>query len=289
MFTSLFRRAYLCWLPLVTAVALGAAPPPPEKVSLWPDQAPIGEGRHETVEVVLTVYRPEMGNGTAVVICPGGGYGGLVTGGEGRGIAAWLNAHGITGAVLEYRLPKGNHHLPLADAQRALQLVRSRAIEWNLNPKRIGIIGFSAGGHLAATAATLGRPGDAAAAQPLDRMESRPDFAILIYPVISMGKLGHGGSRKNLLGENPAEALIQRYSAENQVTGQTPPCYLAHAVDDTVVSIEHSQLFAAAMKAQSRPCVLQALPSGGHGLNGYKGPMWDAWQTGVLQWLTTLP
>jgi acetyl esterase/lipase len=238
----------------------------------------------------LTLHLPEKQDaaGTAVLICPGGGYRGLVTGGEGSGIAAWLGKHGIAGAVLEYRLPKGDHTVPLADAQAALRQLRNRAPEWKLSPKRIGIIGFSAGGHLAASAATLADAGNPQAPDSESKLSSRPDFAILVYPVISMGALGHSGSRENLLGKEPSAELVLRYSMESQVTPQTPPTLLVHALDDKVVSIEHSRLYAAALKKCGVEHRLLELPSGGHGLNGYKGPQWDKWQETAISWINGL-
>jgi acetyl esterase/lipase len=134
--------------------APGEKAPKPERIGLWNKRAPIGDGKFQEAEVWITVHRPEKPNGTAIVICPGGGYGGLVTGAEGHGIATWLNRHAITGAVLEYRLPAGRSYVPLLDAQRAIRTVRTNARAWNLDPARIGIMGFSAGGHLASTAGT---------------------------------------------------------------------------------------------------------------------------------------
>lgn len=259
-----------------------------ERIPLWDGQAPMGDGTTEVpgADITITLHRPEKPNGAALVICPGGGYGGRVSGGEGHGIAAWLNKHGITGVVLDYRLPKGRYALPLLDAQHAIRLTRAHAQEWGIDPHRVGIIGFSAGGHLAASATTLFDLGDADAKDPIEQQSSRPDFSILIYPVISMQDgVTHGGSRKNLLGEMPAPVLMERFSLERQVNENTPPVYLAHAVDDKVVVIENSRLFAAAMKKNNRPVTLLELANGGHGLNGYKGPSWDAWQSGSLQWL----
>lgn len=261
-------------LPLFCALALAAADAP-TKQPLWegvapglkPDEAPL------PTKAAYTVHRAEKPNGAAVVICPGGGYGGLVVAGEGHGIAKWLNAQGITGIVLEYRLPAGHDQVPLLDAQKAIALTRAHADEWKVDPKKVGIIGFSAGGHLASTAATHFTPAN------------RPDFAILIYPVITMGIGTHGGSKKNLLGPNPSAELLALYSNEKQVTKDTPPTFLAHAVDDKTVPIEHSRLFHAACQAQGVPSKLLELPNGGHGLNGYKGPSWDAWQKQSLEWL----
>jgi len=258
----------------------------PERLSLWNGHAPNGDGTFEDGDAFLTLHRPEKPNGAAIVICPGGGYGRLVTGGEGHGIAKWLNKHGITGLVLEYRLPKGRPFVPLRDAQRAIRKARMNAKDWDLDPSKIGIIGFSAGGHLASTAATHFDAGDATSDDPVNRQSSRPDFAILVYPVVTMDKSTHGGSRRNLLGENPSAELLKLFSNEKQVTAKTCPTYLAHAIDDKVVVPANSQAFHDALKSHKVPTEYLELPSGGHGLNGYKGPMWDAWQKQSLQWLT---
>lgn len=292
------EKGYRIWgealAPLLPANATTAAavPPdpslPPQSMELWPQGAPVGDGTTEAVPVRLTLHRAARANGAAIVICPGGGYGGLVTGAEGTGIARWLNQHGIAGAVLEYRLPRGRAEVPLLDAQRAIRTLRAHAAEWGLDPRHIGIIGFSAGGHLASTAATHFDAGQAQAADPVERVSSRPDFAVLVYPVISMGDRGHAGSRQNLMGPAPSADLVKRFSNELQVTDQTPPTYLAHAADDRVVPPDNSQMFHAAMVAHQVPSQYLELPSGDHGLNGYKGPMWDAWQRGSLEWLASL-
>lgn len=273
---------------VVSASAQNAAPNAaslPAPLPLYTSAAPVADSTTDTEMPQITVLRPEKPNGTAMVICPGGGYGGLVIGAEGTGIAQWLNQHGITGVVLKYRLPKGRSMVPLLDAQRAIRTTRAHAKEWGLDPQKIGIIGFSAGGHLASTAETHFDSGNAASSDPVERVSSRPDFAILIYPVISMGEKGHAGSRKNLLGAEPSADLIEKFSNETQVTPQTPPTFLAHAVNDKTVPVEHSQMFNSALQAAKVPAKLLELPEGGHGLNGYKGPMWDAWQTQSLEWL----
>jgi acetyl esterase/lipase len=257
----------------------------PERIGLWGKRAPLGDGKFEPAEAWVTVHRPDKPNGTAIVICPGGGYGTLVAGPEGHGIAAWLNRHGITGVVLEYRLPKGRHQVPLLDAQRAIRLVRANAKAWRLDPARIGIMGFSAGGHLASTAGTHFDAGEPGAADPVQRVSCRPDFLILVYPVITMGAKGHGGSRNNLLGKNPDAKLVELYSNEKQVTPQTPPTFLAHAKDDRPVPPENSRMFYDALRANKVKSRYLELPSGGHGLNDYRGPMWDAWQVAALEWL----
>jgi len=260
----------------------------PQRIGIWNGRAAVGDGKVEEVEVWITVHRPANGNGTAVVICPGGGYGVLVVEPEGHGIAAWLNTYGVTGVVLEYRLPAGRSAVPLLDAQRAIRTVRANAHEWKIEPARIGIIGFSAGGHLASTAATHFDHGDANASDLVDRVSCRPDFAILIYPVITMGEQTHAGSKNNLLGTCPSPQLVDFYSNEKQVTDQTPPTFLAHARDDTAVVPANSQLFYDALQAHKVPGQFLELASGGHGLNGYKGPMWDAWQEKSLTWLTEM-
>jgi acetyl esterase/lipase len=257
----------------------------PERSGLWPKQAPNGDGTFEDAQAWLTIHRPEKPNGTALVICPGGGYGRLVVDPEGHGIAAWLNHHGITGAVLEYRLPAGRARVPLLDAQRALRTVRANAKTWNVDPLRIGIIGFSAGGHLASAAGTHFDGGQADSADPVERVSCRPDFMILVYPVITMTDKGHAGSRTNLLGKNADAKLVELYSNEKQVTATTPPAFLAHAKDDKVVPPENSRMFHNALLANKVASRYLELPSGGHGLNGYKGPMWDAWQEASLSWL----
>lgn len=286
---SLFRiRPLVCLLVVFHCMPfLGAAEP--EKIMLWEaGKAPDGELGFTAEEAFVLVHHPGKPNGAAMVICPGGGYGRLVMGAEGNGIAEWLNKHGVTGVVLNYRLPKGRPQVPLLDAQRAIRLVRANSKEWGCDPGKVGIAGFSAGGHLASTAATHFDKGEGKSADPVSRESCRPDFAILVYPVISMGELGHGGSRKNLLGNDPSAEMTRRFSNELQVGDDTPPTYLAHAKDDKVVPCENSRMFHEAIKAHGRQSEYLELPSGNHGLNGYKGPMWDAWQAGSLAWLAEL-
>ncbi len=257
----------------------------PQVLSLWNGKAPLGDGSYSEEDPIITLHRPTKSNGTAVVICPGGGYGYLVKGPEGHMIADWLNEQGIAGIVLEYRLPKGNHRVPLMDAQQALRLVRYHAQEWGIDPNRIGIMGFSVGGHLASTAATHFDKGQKKANDPVARLSCRPDFGMLIYPVVSMGSQSHPGSRNNLLGPNPSDKLIKLYSNELQVTRRTPPIFLAHAQDDALVPPENSQILFDALKAKKIYTQYLELPSGGHGLNGYSGPMWEKWKANSLEWL----
>ena len=262
--------------------------PKENRISLWNGPAPVNDQDWDDSEAWITVHHPSDPSGVAVIICPGGGYRGLVTGSEGHKIAEWLNQNGITGVVLEYRLPAGRHAVPLMDAHRAIRTVRSNAKEWKLDRSRIGILGFSAGGHLASTASTHFDAGDASASNVVDQESSRPDFAILVYPVISMGKHGHSGSKANLLGPDPTPEMIKFYSSELQVTADTPPTFLAHALDDKPVSPENSRIYFSALQSNGVAAKYLELPSGGHGLNGYKGPMWDAWQEQSLAWLADL-
>lgn len=259
-----------------------------EVIKLWPDEAPIGNGQTEKSDARITVHHPEHPNGTAVIICPGGGYGFLTVGPEGHFIAKWLNKHGITGIMLEYRLPAGRMMVPLLDAQRAIRITRANARAWKLNTKHIGILGFSAGGHLASTAGTHFDPGDKKSSDPINRQSCRPDFMILVYPVITMGPKTHEGSKLNLLGANPTPEQVELFSNEKQVTENTPPAFLAHAVDDTAVTPDNSRDFYHAMLAHKRPCVYLELPNGNHCLNNFQGPSWDAWQIKSLEWLKEL-
>ena len=255
---------------------------------LWTAAPPVGDGPPLDAQAYFTVHLPPNPTGTAIVICPGGGYGGLALEPEGTGIAKWLNQHGIAGIVLEYRLPGGRSKVPLLDAQRALRTARHHAKDWGIDPRWVGIMGFSAGGHLASTAATHFDTGNPAAEDPIEHEGSRPDFAVLVYPVITLGTFTHGGSKQNLLGSNPSPELLLHFSNERQVTRETPPAFLAHALDDTPVPPENSRLFHEALRLNGVESKYLELESGGHGLNGYKGPMWDAWQRESMEWVKSL-
>lgn len=265
--------------------ALGEAPP--ARMPLWPGPAPVGDGTFESTNATITVHlpAPDMATGAAIVICPGGGYARQVVEPEGHQIARWLNGHGIAGIVLEYRLPHGRPFVPLLDAQRAIRVARANAAGWRIDPGRVGIMGFSAGGHLASAAGTHFDDGDPKAEDPAGRLSCRPDFMILVYPVITMDLKTHGGSRTNLLGPDPKAEMVALFSNEKQVTEKTPPAFLAHAKDDVPVPPDNSRMFASALKARGVAVEYLELPSGGHGLNRYQGPMWDAWQAGALDWL----
>ncbi|MHB8902575.1 MAG: alpha/beta hydrolase, partial [Thermoguttaceae bacterium] len=273
--------------PIIEAEGVRERPLPAARMQLWPDTAPVGDGTREPAETVMTVFLPPpaKATGAAVVICPGGGYIRHVLDREGPIVARWLTDHGIAGIVLEYRLPQGRPYLPLLDAQRALREVRSNAHAWNLDPKRIGIMGFSAGGHVASTAGTHFDAGDPKAADPIERESCRPDFMVLVYPVVTMGEKTHTGSRQNLLGPDPKPEWVQSFSNELQVTDQTPPAFLAHARDDVAVPPENSRALCDALKSHKVAAEYLELPEGGHGLYGCKGPLWEAWKTKALEWM----
>jgi acetyl esterase/lipase len=211
--------------------------------------------------------------GSAVIVCPGGGYGGLAEH-EGRDYALWLNERGIAAFVLKYRLGSHDYRHPsmLHDVSRAIRTVRSRAKEWSLNPAKIGVMGSSAGGHLSSTVLTKHDEGNPESPDPIERVSSRPDLGILCYAVISMGPIGHAGSRRNLLGESPSEDLIQQLSADLHVTATTPPCFLWHTQADTGVPAEHSLMFALALQRAGVRYDLHIFEKGGHGMGlGVKG------------------
>ena len=254
---------------------------------LWPNGAPGAKGDQPADKPALTISLPppEKANGAAVVICPGGGYGALMMTYEGVDIAKWLNEQGVAGIVLQYRIHPYQHPAPLLDAQRALRTVRANAAKWHIDPARIGIMGFSAGGHVAATLGTHYDAGDPKSADPIERVSCRPDFLLLIYPVITMGPATHAGSKENLLGKNPSPELIDLLSNEKHVTAQTPPAFLAHSEKDSIVSVEDSVLFYNALKAQHVPVEFLKLPTGDHGLGCGKGPEWTEWQAKCLAWL----
>ena len=265
------------------------------EMDLWIDGAPESNGlsvneRGDDFSVAkLYVYHPEKQKNTraAVVICPGGGYGNLAMTHEGHDYARWLTDNGMTAVILKYRLPNRNHFIPLKDAQRALRTVRSKAKEWDIDPDKVGISGFSAGGHLASTAATHFDAGNPSAADPLDRFSCRPDFAILFYPVITMKEeFTHHGSRRNLIGEGYNAELVKLYSNEDHVTPQTPPTFLITSDDDKGVVPRNSIEFYLALKRNHIPAVLYVIPDGGHGwgTNPSK-PQYLEWSVPLRAWL----
>jgi len=246
-------------------------------VPLWDGPAPQSHGTTPNDIPTLTVFLPEKTSHptSAVVLCPGGGYSHLAFDIEGTNEAKWFQAKGVAAIVLTYRLPAQGyrHPVPMLDAQRAMRLVRSHAADWNINPAKVGIMGFSAGGHLASTVDTHYDAGNPQAADPVDRQSCRPDFAVLVYAVISMKDgVAHQGSKKNLLGPNPDPALVENLSNETQVTPQTPPTILVAAQDDHAVPIENSRLMYAALQKAGVTSALQEYPHGGHGFGFGKKP-----------------
>lgn len=238
-------------------------------VRLWDGSAPLATGKTPADIPTLTVFPSpaEQANGTAVIICPGGGYGTLVTSYEGDEVARWLNTLGVTAFVLRYRVAPYRHPAPLIDVQRAIRSVRARAEEFGINAKRVGVMGFSAGGHVASTAATHFDEESIPPADAVDRLSARPDFAILAYPVISMEEgVTHGGSRKNLLGPNPDPALVETMSADAAVTKETPPVFLFHTAADTAVPAENSLRFFRACLKAGVPAELHIFEHGRHGV-----------------------
>ncbi|QDU98350.1 alpha/beta hydrolase [Lignipirellula cremea] len=267
-----FRRFLsLIVLLLVAASFSVATAAEPKSEPIWPQGAPgaLGETANDQPQLIISLPDPDRATGAAIVICPGGGYGHLAMSHEGRDVADWLNNLGVAAFVCDYRhRGKGyGHPAPMQDVQRALRIVRARAKEFHVDPQRIGVLGFSAGGHLASTAATHFDAGDAEAADPLDRVSCRPDFAILCYPVILLGNpLGHAGSQKNLLGENADPALIAAFSNEKQVTAETPPTFLWHTSEDRGVPPQNSVAFYLALLDAKVPAELHIFEKGGHGM-----------------------
>ncbi len=279
-------------LVVVAAWMISCGSPPTARPSvlrlrLWPDRAPVGDGTFEACPTELQVYLPpeDRNTGAAVVICPGGGYIRHVLDREGYPIAEWLTDHGIAAAILQYRLPEGRPNVPVLDAQRALRTIRFRAAEWKIDPHRVGILGFSAGGHVASSAATHFDAGRAQDTDPVERPSSRPDFVMLVYPVVTMGEKAHALSKKKLLGPNPDPESVKRWSNETQVTRDTPPAFLTHAKDDSGVLPDNSRDFVAALQAHGVSVEYLELPSGNHGLNGCTGPLWEQWKAASLAWL----
>ena len=279
------RRLLSIIVSLVTAISFAQQP---VELPLWPDGAPNSSGltgeEQETrphfitnvTHPTLTVYHPEKPNGMAIIMCPGGGYRGLSMNSEGNDMAPWFCEQGITYMVLKYRMPNGHWEVPVSDAEQAIRLIREHAAEWGVNPQRVGIMGASAGGHLAASLATL-----------YSSDKTRPDFQILFYPVISMQPgITHGGSRTNLLGENPSQELEQKYSLERQVSARTPQAFIMLSSDDDAVPPINGIGYFLALRDHKVPASLHAYPTGGHGW-GFRDnfPYKRQWTEELEKWL----
>jgi acetyl esterase/lipase len=283
-------------VPLLTVALFAAEPGSPKVELLWPKGAPGAVGDEDRDKPTLAAYLPakDKANGTAVVVCPGGGYGALAVEHEGKEVAAWLASQGVTAFVLKYRLgPRYRHPAPLQDAQRALRTVRARADEWKLDPKRVGIWGFSAGGHLASTAGTHFDDGKPDADDPIERVGCRPDFLILAYPVITLKPPhAHMGSRRNLLGDKPTDELIDSLCNDQQVTAKTPPTFLFHTDEDAGVVPENSILFYLALRKHKVPAELHVYEKGRHGVGlatgtppGVKDAVLATWKDRLADWM----
>jgi acetyl esterase/lipase len=274
--------------------ALQAPPPPilqePQTILLWPGRAPGALGDEDRDKPAITIYMPSNTTGplTAVIIAPGGSYRSLSMNNEGRSPANYLNSHGVAAFVLRYRLgPQYHHPIELGDIQRAIRTVRARAEEWHVAPDRIGVMGFSAGGHLASSASTHFDAGDRSAADPIDHVGSRPDFAILCYPVISFVEpFTHQGSKTFLLGENPDAALARSLSSETQVTTSTPPTFLFHTNADATVPVENSVAYFLALRKAGVAAELHIFKDGRHGLGlAMQEPGTAEWSRLLANWL----
>ncbi len=262
----------------------------PETIPLYTGRAPGALGDQPEDQPTLTFFPATGGDGphACVVVCPGGGYA-MRADHEGEPIARWLNTLGVAAAVLAYRVAPYRHPVPLWDALRAIRVVRAQAAKWKLDPERIGILGFSAGGHLTASAATLFTPGDLTATDPVERHSSRPDAAILCYPVITFGDQRHDGSMRNLLGPEPDPAMQRALSLETRVTAATPPTFIWHTSDEDPVPVFNSLLFATALRTHRVPFALHVFPHGQHGLGLATGdPTVGQWTTLAARWLAEI-
>jgi acetyl esterase/lipase len=281
-------RSFL--LPLLVTTMFGQAINMTKPELLWPNGAPGALGTADTDKPSITPYLvPEgRGTGTAVVICPGGGYQHLALDHEGAQVAQWLNSIGVAAFVLQYRLgPRYHHPIELGDAQRAIRTVRAKAAQYRVLPDRIGIMGFSAGGHLASTAETHFDAGNPNARDAIDRVSSRPDFAVLAYPVITLTTpQTHNGSRDNLLGPNPDPKLVESLSNELQVTATTPPTFLFHTTTDPVVPVENSVLFYLALRKAGVPAEMHIYAQGPHGVGlAATDEALSTWPARLADWL----
>lgn len=262
----------------------------PKTERLWPSGAPGAVGTEDQDTPTLTIYLPAkpQASGTGIVVCPGGGYHGLAMDHEGHEVARWLTSRGIAAFILKYRLgPRYHHPAMLQDVLRAMRVVRSRAAEFGIKPDQIGVMGFSAGGHLASSAATLFDSPDGKAEDGLAQVSARPDFAVLCYPVIQMGEPAtHKGSQENLLGTNPSPELVERLSTEKQVTARTPPTFIFQTDADTGVPAENAVSFYLALRKAGVPAELHVYEKGEHGVGlAPHDRELSTWPDRLLGWL----
>ena len=266
---------------LLALTSLFASGQKPVQVKLWEGEGTVVNEKpvikfwingDEYTEATITIYPASKPNGQAIVACPGGGYAGIAVTHEGHDMAAWFNTQGITYAVLHYRMPYGKHEIPLSDVHQAIRYLRKNANQWGI--KTLGVMGFSAGGHLASTAATH------------FTAETRPDFQILFYPVITMGEYTHKGSKDNLMGKNPSEELVRHYSNELQVNEQTPQAFILHSSNDKGVPVVNSIYYYQALLKNGVSATMHLYPVGGHGW-GYNEnfPYKSQWKEELEKWL----
>jgi acetyl esterase/lipase len=306
----------VCFLPMVVGVMTDASSPvPPHKpasgpattrltqlavqemprpttgqiIRLWNDRAPRSTGDTDADIPTLTAFMPDISkaNGAAVIVCPGGGYTHLAMKHEGTDVAKWFNDHGVTAFVLTYRIAPYGQPMPMLDGQRAIRLVRLNAKAWGIDWKRIGIMGFSAGGHVASSVGTHWDKYIPASPDPVNGQSCRPDFMILVYPVITMKpKIAHEGSKKSLLGDKPPQKLVDLYSNELQVKDDTPPTFITASKTDQVVPVKNSELFADALKYHKIPYEFLELPTGNHGYGmAPDDPKLSVWTDACLKWM----
>jgi acetyl esterase/lipase len=293
MIDAMNQRALLLLFGATLLCAQQRTPPilqEPQTIPLWTDRAPGALGDDEADKPSLTIYMPPNTTGpmTAVIIAPGGAYARLSMNLEGREPANYFNSMGVAAFVLKYRLgPRYHHPIEMGDAQRAIRMVRARANEWHIAPDHIGIMGFSAGGHLAATASTHFNSGNPNASDPIERAGSRPDFAILGYPVISMTEAWtHQGSKTNLLGEHPSDALAREMSMETQVTAETPPTFIYQTSADTTVPAENSVAYYLALRKAGVPAEMHIFRNGPHGTGlGMTDAALSEWPRLLSNWM----
>ena len=280
------------FLIVMVIYSFGMAEYNPQVMPLWPNGVPLRTPEQTADEPEMTVYlpSPETNTRAAVVIFPGGGYWALAMDHEGHQIAQWLNDNGIAGIIVTYRRGPGSQHpVPLTDAQHAIRSVRYHAQAWNIDPSKVGVLGFSAGGHLASTTGTHFDLGDSTATDSIEQQSCRPDFMVLLYPVISLNsEYTHEGSKRNLLGEDPDPELVESFSNDQAVTADTPPTFLVSTYEDKAVPCENSIMFFTGLRRAGVPGELHIFERGKHGLGlGKDDPAFSKWPGMCIEWLRT--